>query len=253
MSSGGITINKKYTNPISAAGDGYVFEHSVQAFFVIQMITGGLVPRMDNCEVTRMVLQAERYGRKTDDCEVTLKDKLADTRKTLLVQVKRNIRLSGGEFAKTIEDAWNDFNSRNFDSTHDRIMLVTGSLDRNGIGLKNILTHIQSSYQSADQFWENYDNKVLGRGKSEREGLKRLREKLILANDSVALDREAEFEFLKSFFIIKSDMYENLFEDGDINIALIHSILAQKKWKNNVSPKVVWERLCHYIATRNKD
>ena len=253
MGSGGITINKKYANPISAAGDGYVFEHSVQAFFVIQMITGGLVPRMDNCEVTRMVLQAERYGRNTDDCEVTLKDKLADTRKTLLVQVKRNIRLSGGEFAKTIEDAWNDFNSRNFDSTHDRIMLVTGSLDRNGIGLKNILTHIQSSYQSADQFWENYDNKVLGRGKSEREGLKRLREKLILANNNIALDREVEFEFLKSFFIIKSDMYENLFEDGDINIALIHSILAQKKWKNNVSPKVVWERLCHYIATRNKD
>lgn len=253
MDSGGITINKKYANPISAAGDGYVFEHSVQAFFVIQMITGGLVPRMDNCEVTRMVLQAERYGRNTDDCEVTLKDKLADTRKTLLVQVKRNIRLSGGEFAKTIEDAWNDFNSRNFDSTHDRIMLVTGSLDRNGIGLKNILTHIQSSYQSADQFWENYDNKVLGRGKSEREGLKRLREKLILANNNIALDREVEFEFLKSFFIIKSDMHENLFEDGDINIALIHSILAQKKWKNNVSPKVVWERLCHYIATRNKD
>lgn len=253
MGSGGITINKKYANPISAAGDGYVFEHSVQAFFVIQMITGGLVPRMDNCEVTRMVLQAERYGRNTDDCEVTLKDKLADTRKTLLVQVKRNIRLSGGEFAKTIEDAWNDFNSRNFDSTHDRIMLVTGSLDRNGIGLKNILTHIQSSYQSADQFWENYDNKVLGRGKSEREGLKRLREKLILANNNIALDREVEFEFLKSFFIIKSDMHENLFEDGDINIALIHSILAQKRWKNNVSPKVVWERLCHYIATRNKD
>lgn len=253
MSSGDLAIHQKYTSPISAAGDGYVFEHSVQAFFVIQMITGGLVPRMDNCEVTRMVLQAERYGRKTDDCEVTLKDKLADTRKTLLVQVKRNIRLSGGEFAKTIEDAWNDFNSRNFDSTHDRIMLVTGSLDRNGIGLKNILTHIQSSYQSADQFWENYDNKVLGRGKSEREGLKRLREKLILANNNIALDREVEFEFLKSFFIIKSDMHENLFEDGDINIALIHSILAQKKWKNNVSPKVVWERLCHYIATRNKD
>lgn len=253
MSSGGITINKKYTNPISAAGDGYVFEHSVQAFFVIQMITGGLVPRMDNCEVTRMVLQAERYGRNTDDCEVTLKDKLADTRKTLLVQVKRNIRLSGGEFAKTIEDAWNDFNSRNFDSTHDRIMLITGGLDRNGIGLKNVLTHIQSSYQSADQFWEDYDNKVLGRDKSEREGLKRLREKLILANDSVALDREVEFEFLKSFFIIKSDMHENLFEDGDINIALIHSILAQKKWKDNVSPKAVWERLCHYVANRNKD
>lgn len=255
MSSGNSAIRKKYTSPISAAGDGYVFEHSVQAFFVIQMITGGLVPRMDNCEVTRIVLQAERYGRKTDDCEVTLKD-LSNPNKerTLLVQVKRNIRsLLSSEFTKTIEDAWNDFNSRNFNSTHDRIMLVTGGLDKNGIGLKNILTHIQSSYQSADQFWENYDNKVLGRNKWEREGLKRLREKLILANDSTALDREVEFEFLKSFFIIKSDMHENLFEDGDINIALIHSILAQKKWKDNVSPKVVWERLCHYVATRNKD
>lgn len=253
MSSGSPIINKKYTNPISAAGDGYVFEHSVQTFFVIQMITGGLVPRMDSCEVTRIVLQTERYGRKTDDCEVTLKDKLTDTRKTLLVQVKRNIRLSGSEFTKTIKDAWNDFNSQSFNRNSDRIMLVTGGLARNGIGLKNILTHIQSSYQSADQFWENYDNKTLGRGKPEREGLKRLREQLILANNGVTLDREVEFEFLKSFFIIKSDMHENLFEDGDINVALIHSILAQKKWKDNVSPKVVWERLCHYVATRNKD
>jgi len=254
MSSGDLAIHQKYTSPISAAGDGYVFEHSVQAFFVIQMITGGLVPRMDNCEVTRIVLQAERYGRKTDDCEVTLKDLNNPSReKTLLVQVKRSIRLSNGEFAKTIKDAWNDFNSQRFNRNSDRIMLVTGDLTRNGIGLKNILTHIQSSYQSADQFWGNYDNKVLGRNKSEREGLKCLREKLILANDSTALDREVEFEFLKSFFIIKSDMHENLFENGDINVALIHSILAQKKWKDNVSPKVVWERLCHYVATRNKD
>ena len=254
MSNGDPAIHEQYTSPISAAGDGYVFEHSVQAFFVIQMITGGLVPRMDNCEVTRIVLQAERYGRKTDDCEVTLKDLNNPSReKTLLVQVKRSIRLSNGEFTKTIKDAWNDFNSQRFNRNSDRIMLVTGDLTRNGIGLKNILTHIQSSYQSADQFWENYDNKVLGRNKSEREGLKCLREKLILANDSTALDREVEFEFLKSFFIIKSDMHENLFENGDINVALIHSILAQKKWKDNVSPKVVWERLCHYVATRNKD
>lgn len=254
MSSGDLAIHKRYTSPISAAGDGYVFEHSVQAFFVIQMITGGLVPRMDNCEVTRIVLQAERYGIKTDDCEVTLKDLNNPSReKTLLVQVKRSIRLSSGEFIKTVKDAWNDFNSQSFNRNSDRIMLVTGDLARNGIGLKNILTHVQSSYQSADQFWENYDNNVLGRNESELNGLGHLREKLILANNGVALDREVEFEFLKSFFIIKSDMHENLFEDGDINVALIHSILAQKKWKDNVSPKVVWERLCHYVATRNKD
>lgn len=254
MSSGDLAIHQKYTSPISAAGDGYVFEHSVQAFFVIQMITGGLVPRMDNCEVTRIVLQAERYGRKTDDCEVTLKDlSKPNKERTLLVQVKRNVRLSSDEFTKTIKDAWNDFSSQSFNRNSDRIMLITGSLDRNGIGLKNVLTHIQNSYQSADQFWENYDSDVLGRNKSELNNLKRLREKLTLANNNIALNREVEFQFLKSFFIIKSDMHENLFEDGDINIALIHSVLAQKKWKDNVSPKAVWERLCHYVATRNKD
>lgn len=254
MSSGDSAIPKGCTNPISAAGDGYVFEHSVQAFFVIQMITGGLVPRMDNCEVTRIVFQAERYGRKTDDCEVTLKDLNNPSReKTLLVQVKRKIRLSSGEFTKTIKDAWNDFNSQSFNRNSDRIMLVTGDLEKSGIGLKNILTRIQSSYESADQFWENYDNNVLSRNKDELNGLRYLREKLTLANNNIALDREVEFEFLKSFFIIKSDMHENLFENGDINVALIHSILAQKKWKDNVSPKVVWERLCHYVATRNKD
>ena len=95
MSSGDLAIHQKYTSPISAAGDGYVFEHSVQAFFVIQMITGGLVPRMDNCEVTRIVLQAERYGRKTDDCEVTLKDlSKPNKERTLLVQVRRTFRFT---------------------------------------------------------------------------------------------------------------------------------------------------------------
>ena len=168
MSSGDSAIPKGCTNPISASGDGYVFEHSVQAFFVIQMITGGLVPRMDNCEVTRIVFQAERYGRK------------------LLVQVKRKVRLSNGEFTKTIKDAWNDFNSQSFNRNSDRIMLVTGELEKSGIGLKNILTHIQSSYQSADQFWENYDNNVLGRNKDELNGLRYLREKLTLANYNIA-------------------------------------------------------------------
>lgn len=253
MNSGDLTKSKKQTSPLSTSGDGYVFEHSVQAFFIAQMMTGGLVPRMGNCEITRVALQANRHGRETDDCEVTLRDKTAETEKTLLVQVKRSLSLSSDAFIKTIQDAWEDFNSENFDKRYDRIMLVSGSLDRNGVGLRNILTHIQSSYRSADKFWSDYDSDLLGRSKQDLEGLNRLREKLQLANDNTPLTRDEEFNFFKIFFIVRSDMHESLLDYGDINIILIHSILAQKTWKDGATPQIIWERLCNYVATRNKN
>lgn len=253
MNSGDLTKSKKQTSPLSTSGDGYVFEHSVQAFFIAQMMTGGLVPRMGNCEITRVALQANRHGRETDDCEVTLRDKTAETEKTLLVQVKRSLSLSSDAFIKTIQDAWEDFNSENFDKRYDRIMLVSGSLDRYGVGLKNILTHIQSSYQSAEKFWTDYDSGLLGRNSQELEGLSRLRGKLKLVNGDSSLTRNEEFDFFKTFFIVKSDMHESLFEYGDINLTLIHSILAQKTWKGGVAPQAIWERLCHYVAAHNKN
>lgn len=180
MSGDELTNSKEQASSISISGDGFNFEHSAQAFFIVQMITGGLVPRMDNCEVIRIVLQAGRYGRKTDDCEVTLKDRLTGTERTLLVQIKRNFNLrpSNKDFTKTIKYAWEDFNSQEFNKTSDKIMLVTGNLDRNGVGLKSMLTHIQGSYQSAGQFWNDYKNNLFGRSDSEVEGLKRLHKKI---------------------------------------------------------------------------
>lgn len=255
MNSGDLTKSEKQASPLSTSGDGYVFEHSVQAFFIVQMITGGLVPRMGNCEVTRVVLQADRYRRNTDDCEVTLRDKTTEAEKTLLVQIKQSFKLSrsNDDFTKTIQDAWKDFNSENFDKRYDRIMLVSGSLDGCGVGLKNILTHIQSSYRSADKFWSDYDRDLLGRSKQELEGLNRLHEKLQLANDNTPLTRDKEFNFFKIFFIVRSDMHESLLDYGDINIILIHSILTQKTWKDGATPQIIWERLCNYVATRNKN
>lgn len=213
------------------------------------------MPRMDNCEVARVVLQADRYRRNTDDCEVTLRDKTTEAEKTLLVQIKQSFKLSrsNDDFTKTIQDAWKDFNSQNFNKRYDRIMLVSGSLDRNGVGLRNILTHIQSSYRSADKFWSDYDSDLLGRSKQDLEGLNRLREKLQLANDNTPLTRDEEFNFFKIFFIVRSDMHESLLDYGDINIILIHSILAQKTWKDGATPQIIWERLCNYVATRNKN
>lgn len=255
MSGDELTNSKEQASSISISGDGFNFEHSVQAFFIVQMITGGLVPRMDNGEVIRIVLQAGRYGRKTDDCEVTLKDRLIGTERTLLVQIKRsfNLRPSNKDFTKTIKYAWEDFNSQEFNKTSDKIMLVTGNLDRNGVGLKSMLTHIQGSYQSAGQFWNDYKNNLFGRSDSEVEGLKRLHKKILEINNGVSVDEEEEFNFLKSFFIVRSDMHKSLFEYGDINIVLIHSILAQRKWKNDVKPQTVWERLHNYIAALNED
>lgn len=243
------------SSPISTSGDGFNFEHSVQAFFVIQMITGGLVPRMSDYRITNIVLQSERYGRNTDDCEITLKNNINSKSGILLVQIKRSFKLGqhDKDFIKTIKDAWKDFNGHNFNKSSDRIMLITGSLDKNGVGLKNMLTYMQSSYSSSDKFWRDYRNKLTGRSKHELEGFTRLINRLKDENDGIIPEDSAIFDFCKSFFIIRSDMHENSFDNGDINLTLIHSILGGKRWKNNVSPQVVWERLHTYITGRNKD
>ena len=95
------------SSPISTSGDGFNFEHSVQAFFVIQMITGGLVPRMSDYRITNIVLQSERYGRNTDDCEITLKNNINSKCGILLVQIKRSFKLGqhDKDIIKTIKDA----------------------------------------------------------------------------------------------------------------------------------------------------
>ena len=148
--------NKRRESPISASGDGYVFEHTVQAFFVLQMMMGGLVPRMDGCEIAEVILQSRKYGRNTDDCEVVFRDKNTGENRRLLVQIKRsfNLQPSNKAFTKTIEDAWGDFTSPSFNKSCDRIALVTGDLDTCGTGLKRMLTHMQSTHQQADHFGE---------------------------------------------------------------------------------------------------
>lgn len=247
--------NKRRESPISASGDGYVFEHTVQAFFVLQMMMGGLVPRMDGCEIAEVILQSRKYGRNTDDCEVVFRDKNTGENRRLLVQIKRsfNLQPSNKAFTKTIEDAWGDFTSPSFNKSCDRIALVTGDLDTCGTGLKRMLTHMQSTHQQADHFWRDYISGYADRSTPELQGLERLREKIKLANGGNDLSKETEFDFFRSFFIIKSDMHESLFQDGDLNIALIHSMLAQKRWKGDAEPWKIWELLLSFISARNKD
>ena len=227
----------------------------MQAFFVLQMMMGGLVPRMDGCEITEVILQSRKYGRNTDDCEVVFRDKNTGKNRRLLVQIKRsfNLQPSNKAFTKTIEDAWGDFTSPSFNKSCDRIALVTGDLDTCGTGLKRMLTHIQSTHQQADQFWRDHISGYTDRSTPELQGLKRLQEKIKLANDGNDPSKETEFNFFKSFFIIKSDMHESLFQDGDLNIALIHSMLARKRWKGDAEPWKIWELLLSFISARNKD
>ena len=216
---------------------------------------GGLAPRMDGCEITEVTLQSRKYGRNTDDCEVVFRDKNTGENRRLLVQIKRsfNLQPSNKAFTKTIEDAWGDFTSPSFNKSCDRIVLVTGDLDTYGTGLKRMLTHIQSTYQQAGHFWRDYTSGYTDRSTPELQGLERLREKIKLANGGNDLSKETEFDFFRSFFIIKSDMHESLFQDGDLNIALIHSMLAQKRWKGDAEPWKIWELLLSFISARNKD
>lgn len=248
------TVLPLKTSSISSSGDGFNFEHSVQAFFVVQMVMGGLAPRMGNRKIVKVVLQSDRLSRSTDDCEITLLDEETGLSSVLLVQVKRAVNLtpSNKDFTETIRDAWKDYNSQNFNKAEDKIMLVTGDLDGNGAGLKSMLTYMHSIVLSTN-FWRDYRAGLTGRGKKELNGFQRLINNIEKANGGTMPEDERIFDFCKSFIIIKTDLHENDLAVGDINLTLIHSILSAKTWKNSRKPQEVWERLHAYISNQNKN
>ena len=237
---------------ISSSGYGFNFEHAVQAFLVVQMFTGGFVPKMGASRIVRVTPQSRRFGRSTDDCEVTLRDEESNEDINLLVQIKKTVKLaeSDKDFTKTIGDAWRDFTGDGFDRHKDRIMLIAGDLDKNGSGLKKMLLFMQSSYDSHSEFWRDYDSKALGRSSAEDVGLERLINKLTEANNNTPPDRGEIFYFCKIFHIVRSDMHDANFEDGDMNLALVHSALSGYRWANGASPFHIWERVTHTYRSK---
>lgn len=242
------------SSTVGSSGYGFNFEHSIQSFFVVQMFTGGFIPKMGLHKIKRIVPQATRFGRATDDCELTLVDESTLSETSLLVQVKKtfNVTKENGDFEKVIRKAWEDFNKNGFDRQKDKIMLVAGDLNSNGIGLKLMLQHIQAAYKYSNHFWENYNKSSLGRSSAENKAFSILLDKLKEINDGIAPNNNDIFQFCKVFCVVRSDMHDANFDNGDMNLALVHSTLSRYRWLNNATPLDIWRNVHSYISEMNQ-
>jgi hypothetical protein len=128
------------SSPASTGGAGNVFEQSVGAYFLSQLLVGATPPVLIACRVVEVSFQNEYRGWKTDDILVVGHTNSVATRK-LAVQVKRTFTVSSidPDFENSILDFWSDLNNRAiFSPEHDRFAFVVQ------LGTNTLIQHFGS-------------------------------------------------------------------------------------------------------------
>jgi hypothetical protein len=118
---------KIVSSPAATGGAGDVFEKHVGAYWLTQLLVGGIPPILIDCSVLEVNFQTEHLGWHTDDVLVVGKNGEGQLRR-LAGQVKRTFTVSAiDEDCKgAILDFWSDFkNASLFSRSSDRLALVT--------------------------------------------------------------------------------------------------------------------------------
>ncbi|MBN2005803.1 MAG: AAA family ATPase [Anaerolineae bacterium] len=123
----GATEVTRVSSAASTGGAGTFFEQHVAAYWLAQLLVGGIPPILLDCTITELCLQTEHLEWHTDDFLVIGQNGAGNNRK-LAGQVKRTFTISATdeECRKAIQDFWKDFkNTSQFSSATDRLVLVT--------------------------------------------------------------------------------------------------------------------------------
>ena len=124
-------------SPASTGGVGNVFEQSVGAYLLSQLLVCATPPVLIDCSVVEISFQNEYRGWNTDDF-LLIGQTASGIRRKLAGQVKRSITVSSvdAEFRNAILDFWNDLqNPAVFSVEHDRFAFVVQ------IGSNTLLRH----------------------------------------------------------------------------------------------------------------
>ena len=118
---------KMVSSPAATGGAGNVFEQHVGAYWLAQLLVGGIPPILIDCSVLEVNFQTEHLGWQTDDFLVVGKNGEGQLRK-LAGQVKRTFTVSAidEDCRAAILDLWSDFkNTSLFSPSSDRFALIT--------------------------------------------------------------------------------------------------------------------------------
>ena len=233
---------KQLASPYLEGGGGYNFEHRVQAYFLLLMLAGGRDPVFDRY-IVKLDFQARHHGYHIDDLVC-----YTDNDRKLLVQVKHSVSAvkSNNDFVETIQAAWRDFNSEDFDTNCDRIALVTANISpKNRTAIAKLNTQAWSSSDASD-FTDTriYQSRFIST--ATREIFETIRDLITESNKGEEPDTNTLWLFFKAFSLLTFDLD---YKDS-INRSLITAIL-----ENVVDgyPSVTWRNLCDYAAECDQD
>jgi len=132
---------QRTSSSASTGGAGNIFEQHVAAYWLAQLLVGGIPPILIETTVKEVCFQTEHLGWNTDDFLVAC-ERPGRTDQKLIGQVKKNFTISSvnDECRKAIADFWKDFKSTDhFSAADDRLVLVTqrgaNTLLENFVGL----------------------------------------------------------------------------------------------------------------------
>ena len=232
-------------NLISNSGDGFKFEHNVQALFVILAMCEGTVAPFPRAKISHLKFQARLAGVKVDDLVISAND--VDTHETrkIFIQIKRNVRFvkSDPDFAKTIKDAWGDFNNKSiFDKGRDCLAMVTGPVRDSDKESFPWLCEIARNQPDLNEFDRFISNELLSDTKKKFiSGFKELMEGI---NNGQPVPIRALHQFLASFYVFFPDLWYS----GGIIESFAETLLLSCI---NLPPAIAWSVLMERIPGWN--
>lgn len=234
-------------SPFSTGGGGFHFEASVHAAFLVLLLGNESAPGDPEARIIELHLQCGYKGYSTDDLLIITEDHQGRKRNRLLCQIKTSVQAtkSNSEFRATIQNAWKDWqDSRLFQKSRDRILLITGPLnDATSNGLSWISNQISIEVNA-----EGFFNKLYTSGMTNqhaRNAFEAIREHLQAMEGGQSVTKQEIFSFLRDFKWMSMD----LANATNLNSILFRSIIYRHF---DGDPANIWGQLVDFAQSMNK-
>ena len=236
-------IVKKVSNSFSTGGGGVNFEESIQAFFLLTLLTDVLSPII-NKPTKKIYFQAKRLGYDTDDLVVVAGTGTEESR--LLCQIKHMVRAtkSNAIFQEVMLAAWSDFRKDSFNKENDRIVIITGNMSITSMKSLKFLNEQASVTTEENDFLERIKESNYS-SEQDRAMFNTIKECLKKANNAVTPSDYDLWIFCKVFTLLLFDLDYLYSVNRTLAISLIEC-------KSNADPILVWARLIECAGRYNQ-
>lgn len=236
---------KRLSNPFSTGGGGHHFEASIQALFLSLMLTRGPNLTPPQWPIIKIKLQGKCDGYETDDLIVFTKCPTSEKEAKLLGQIKHSISVTERDktFGEVVAGAWSDYNSKNFNKKLDTLALLTGPLSSTDLNDTRTILEWARYCNDATEFYRRIGQANFS-SKGKQKKLKIFENKLKIANNNVAIDRNRIFDFLRHFYLLGFDL--------DVRSSTVLALVSANI-ESYCSAAEMWPQLLSEVQEANKN